>query len=111
MSRNSLRKSAFALLVSLLFSWACYGEKSYTITESGLDEIQAQTDLLMMKVGTLTESVKRLENQRNEYLTLSDKLRQENEKLQAKVRNYRTVTIGLASGAIIAGLTAYILRQ
>lgn len=95
----------------LLFSSVCFSEKSYTITESELNEIFHQTDAMMMKVNELTESVKKLENQRNEYMTLSSELRQENENLQAKVKTYRYITLGVCSGAIIGGLTMYMMRK
>lgn len=95
----------------LLFSSVCFSEKSYTITESELTEILHHTDQMMMKVDELTESVKKLENQRNEYMTLSSELRQENEKLQAKVKTYRYITLGICSGAIIGGLTMYMMRK
>ena len=89
----------------------CFSEKSYTITESELNEIFQQTDSMMMQVNELTESVKKLENQRNGYLTLSNELKRENEELQAKVKIYRLVTIGVCSGALVGGLTYYILHR
>lgn len=95
----------------LLFSSVCFSEKSYTITESELNEIFHQTEAVMMKVDELTTSVKKLENQRNEYMTLSSELRQENEKLQARVKTYRYITLGVCSGAIIGGLTMYMMRK
>lgn len=95
----------------LLFSSVCFSEKSYTLTESELTEILHHTDQMMIKVDELTDSVKKLESQRNQYMTLSNELRQENEKLQAKVKTYRYITIGVCSGALISGLTVYLLRK
>ena len=89
----------------------CFSEKSYTITESELNEIFQQTDAMMMQVNELTESVKKLENQRNEYMTLSNELKRENEELQAKVKTYRFVTIGVCSGVLVGGFTYYILNK
>lgn len=89
----------------------CFSEKSYTITESELNEIFQHTDSMMMQVNELTESVKKLENQRNEYMQLSSELKAENETLQAKVKTYRLVTIGVCSGALVGGLTYYILNR
>ena len=66
---------------------------------------------MMMQVNELTESVKKLESQRNEYMTLSNELKRENEELQAKVKAYRLVTIGVCSGALVGGLTYYILNR
>ena len=66
---------------------------------------------MMMQVNELTESVKKLENQRNGYMQLSSELKAENEKLQAKVKTYRLVTIGVCSGALVGGLTYYILNK
>ena len=111
MSKIFFQKSVFFLLAFLLFSSVCFSEKSYTVTESELNEIFQQTDAMMMQVDELTESVKKLENQRNEYMTLSSELRQENEKLQAKVKTYRYITLGVCSGAIIGGLTMYMMRK
>lgn len=81
------------------------------MTESELTEILQHTDQMMMKVDELTDSVKKLENQRNQYMTLSNELRQENEKLKSKVKTYRLITIGVCSGALISGLTVYLLRK
>lgn len=81
-----------------------FSEKTYTITESELNQIQEET-------ARLTQTVEKLENQRNEYLTLSSELKRENEELQAEVRTYRLVTIGVCSGALVGGLTYYILNK
>ena len=89
------------LLLSLPLS---FSEKSYTITESELNQIQEETV-------RLTQTVEKLENQRNEYLTLSSELKRENEELQTKVKTYRFVTIGVCSGALVGGLTYYILNK
>ena len=97
--------------MSVLFLLPCFSEKSYTITESELNEIFQQTDAMMMQVNELTESVKKLENQRNEYMQLSSELKAENEELQAKVKTYRLVTIGVCSGALVGGITYYILNR
>ena len=97
--------------MSVLFLLPCFSEKSYTITESELSEIFQQTDAMMMQVNELTESVKKLENQRNEYMQLSSELKAENEELQAKVKTYRLVTIGVCSGALVGGITYYILNR
>ena len=64
-----------------------------------------------MKANELTESVKKLEKQRNEYMQLSSELKRENEALQAKVKTYRLVTIGVCSGVLAGGLTYYILNK
>ena len=111
MSKTFFQKSVSVLFVFFLSLSACFSEKSYTITESELNEIFQQTEAMMMKVDELTESVKKLESQRNEYMTLSSELRQENEKLQAKVKTYRYITLGVCSGAIIGGLTMYMMRK
>ena len=97
--------------MSVLFLLPCFSEKSYTITESELNEIFQQTDAMMMQVNELTGSVKKLENQRNEYMQLSSELKAENEELQAKVKTYRLVTIGVCSGALVGGITYYILNR
>lgn len=99
-----LKKSVFFSLVLLLSLPLSFSEKTYTITESELNQIQEET-------ARLTQTVERLENQRNEYLTLSSELKRENEELQAKVRTYRLVTIGVCSGALVGGLTYYILNK
>lgn len=88
----------------MLFLLPCFSEKSYTITESELNQIQEETN-------RLTQTVEKLESQRNGYLTLSSGLKRENEELQAKVKTYRLVTIGVCSGALIGGLTYYILNR
>jgi hypothetical protein len=44
-------------------------------------------------------------------LTLSSELKRENEELQAKVKTYRLVTIGVCSGVLVGGLTYYILNR
>lgn len=111
MLKTFFQKSVLFFLVLVLFSLPCFSEKSYTITESELNEIFQQTDAMMMQVNELTESVKKLENQRNGYLTLSNELKRENEKLQSKVKTYRLVTIGVCSGALVGGLTYYILNK
>ena len=89
----------------------CFSEKSYTITESELRAIEFETNNLMMKVETLTESVKKLESQKNQYLTLSQELENENKALKAKVETYRYITLGIGSAAIISGLTVYMMRK
>lgn len=99
-----LKKSVFFSLVLLLSLPLSFSEKTYTITGSELNQIQEET-------ARLTQTVERLENQRNEYLTLSSELKRENEELQAKVRTYRLVTIGVCSGALVGGLTYYILNK
>lgn len=99
-----LKKSVCFSLVLLLALPLSFSEKSYTITESELNQIQEET-------ARLTQTVEKLENQRNEYLTLSSELKRENEELQAKVRTYRLVTIGVCSGALVGGLTYYILNK
>lgn len=99
-----LRKSVCFSLVLLLSLPLSFSENTYTITESELNQIQEET-------ARLTQTVERLENQRNEYLTLSSELKRENEELQAKVRTYRLVTIGVCSGALVGGLTYYILNK
>lgn len=95
----------------VLFSWPCFSEKSYTVTESELNQIQEETILLMNSVETLTESVKKAERQLNECRALSNELKKENAELQAKVRTYRLVSIGVWSGAMVGGLTYYILNR
>ena len=99
-----LKKSVCFSLVLLLSLPLSFSEKSYTITESELNQIQEET-------ARLTQTVEKLENQRNEYLTLSSELKRENEELQAKVKTYRFVTIGVCSGALVGGLTYYILNK
>ena len=111
MSKIFFQKSVCFFLVSVLFLLPCFSEKSYTITESELNEIFQQTDAMMMQVNELTGSVKKLENQRNEYMQLSSELKAENEELQAKVKTYRLVTIGVCSGALVGGITYYILNR
>jgi hypothetical protein len=44
-------------------------------------------------------------------LTLSSELKRENEELKAKVKTYRLVTIGVCSGALVGGITYYILNK
>lgn len=99
-----LKKSVCFSLVLLLSLSLSFSEKTYTITESELNQIQEET-------ARLTQTVEKLENQKNEYLTLSSGLKRENEELQAKVRTYRLVTIGVCSGALVGGLTYYILNK
>lgn len=99
-----LKKSVCFSLVLLLSLPLSFSENTYTITESELNQIQEET-------ARLTQTVEKLENQRNEYLTLSSELKRENEELQAKVRTYRLVTIGVCSGALVGGLTYYILNK
>lgn len=111
LSNHFLKKLFLGCLLSVLLLSPCFSEKSSTITESELTEILTQTDRMMMKVDELTESVKKLESQRNEYMTLSNELKRENEELQAKVKAYRLVTIGVCSGALVGGLTYYILNR
>jgi len=105
----SLISACFFLLLSA--SLPCYAEKTYIITESELAEILTHTNQMMLKVNELTDSVKKLENQRNEYLTLSNELRAENEELQSKVKTYRYITIGVCSGAVLSGLAIYFLKK
>ena len=110
--RNSFLKNFISsFLVFFLVSLPCFSEKSYTITESELRAIEFETNSLMMKVDELTESVKRLESQRNQYLTLSKELENENKALRSKVKAYRYVALGACSGAIISGLAVYMMRK
>lgn len=103
-SNQLLKKSVCFSLVLLLSLPLSFSEKSYTITESELNQIQEETV-------RLTQTVEKLENQKNEYLTLSSELKRENEELQAKVRTYRLVTIGVCSGTLVGSLTYYILNK
>lgn len=110
--RSSFLKNCISLfLVFFLVSLPCFSEKSYTITESELRAIEFETNSLMMKVNELTESVKKLESQRNQYLTLSKELENENKALRSKVKAYRYVALGACSGAIISGLAVYMMRK
>lgn len=111
MLKTFFQKSVLFFLVSVLFSLPCFSEKNYTITESELTEIQEETALLMSSVETLTESVRKAETQLNDCRALSNRLRTENEALQAKVKNYRLVTIGVCSGVLVGGVTYYILNK
>lgn len=98
------QKLALFFLVLVLCLLPCFSEKTYTITESELKQIQEETN-------RLTQTVEKLENQRNGYLTLSSELKRENEELKAKVKTYRLVTIGVCSGALVGGITYYILNK
>lgn len=111
MLKTFFQKSVLFFLVLVLFSLPCFSEKSYTVTESELRQIQEETALLMSSVETLTESVRKAETQLNECRALSNELRKENETLKAKVRTYRLVTIGVCSGALVGGVTYYILNR
>lgn len=111
MQKTLFQKSVFFLLVFLLFSSVCFSEKSYTITESELNEIFQQTDAMMMKVDELTESVKKLENQRNEYMTLSNELRLEAETEKKKKEFWRNATITISASVIAGGAVYYILNK
>lgn len=111
MLKTFFQKSVLFFLVLVLFSLPCFSEKSYTVTESELNQIQEETALLMNSVETLTESVKKAEKQLNECRALSNELKKENEELQAEVRTYRLVTIGVCSGALVGGITYYILNK
>lgn len=111
MSKIFFQKSVLFFLVSVLCLLPCFSEKNYTVTESELNQIQEETALLMNSVETLTESVKKAEKQLNECRALSNELRKENETLQAKVKTYRLVTIGVCSGALVGGITYYILNK
>lgn len=111
MLKTFFQKSVLFFLASGLFSLPCFSEKSYTVTESELRQIQEETALLMSSVETLTESVRKAETQLNDCRALSNELRKENETLKAKVRTYRLVTIGVCSGALVGGVTYYILNK
>lgn len=97
-------------LLSVLLLSPGISEKSYTITESELNQIQAETDRIMMKVNELTDSVKRLESQRNEYMTLSRELRLEAEAERKKKEFWRNATITISVSVITGGVVYYILK-
>jgi predicted Holliday junction resolvase-like endonuclease len=105
------RKSAFIFLLSVLLLSHGISEKSYTITESELKEILNQTDKTMMKVNELTGSVKKLESQRNEYMTLSSELRLEAEAERKKKEFWRNATITISVSVIAGGVTYYLLNK
>lgn len=100
MSGRSLRKSACALLLCSLFSSACFSERYYQISGAELDEIQSRTEILTSSVERLTESVRTLEEQRNQYMALSDELRNEAESMKSKVRAYRLATLCIGAGLL-----------
>ena len=106
-----LKNCISLFLAFFLVSLPCFSEKSYTITESELRAIELRTDQLMSSVETLKESLKKAESQRNQYMTLSKELESENKALRAKADTYRYITLGVCSGAIIGGLTAYMMRR
>ena len=101
-----LKKLLFILCFLLSFS-LCFSEKYFQISETELNQIQAETLKMTNSVETLTESVKKLEYQKNQYLTLSNELKKENQQLQQKVKNYRYITIGISAGLIVGGVIAY----
>lgn len=108
---HSLKKSA-SFFLALLFSLSvCFAEKNFTITESELTEILTQTDRMMMQVNELTDSVKKLESQRNQYMTLSNELRLEAETERKKKEFWRNATITISVSVIAGGVTYYILNK
>lgn len=106
-----MRKSASFFLALLFLSSVCFAEKSYTITESELIQIRTETDRMMMQVSELTESVKRLESQRNQYMTLSSELKKEAEKEKKKKEIWRSATITISASVIAGGVTYYLLNK
>ena len=111
LSNHFLKKSFLGSLLSVLLLSPCFSEKSYTITESELTEILTQTDRMMMKVDELTDSVKKLESQRNQYMTLSNELRLEAETEKKKKEFWRNATITISASVIAGGVTYYILNK
>lgn len=105
-----LRKSVLGFLLSVLFLSPGISETKYTITESELKEILNQTDQMMMKVNELTDSVKRLESQRNQYMTLSNELRLEAEAERKKKEFWRNATITISVSVLAGGVVYYILK-
>ena len=106
-----LRKSLLVFLLSLLFCSASSPEDWYRISGTELEQIQEETESLHLSVKTLESSVqtlsgsvRTLEAQRDEYMKLSEGLRNENARLTVKVRNYR-----IALGATVLGTAAGIL--
>lgn len=107
----SLKKSVLFFMVLWLCLQPCFSEKSYTIKESELNQIQEQTVRLQNivneqknSISELTNSVKTLETQRNQYLMLSNELRTENKKLKKK--NDRLTYISLGACSALLGVTA-----
>lgn len=111
MLKTFFQKSVLFFLVSVLSLLPCFSEKSYTITESELTEILTQTDRMMLKVNELTESAKKLESQRNEYMTLSNELRLEAETEKKKKEFWRNTAITISASVIAGGITYYILNR
>ena len=111
LSIHFLKKSVLGFLLSVLLLSHGISEKSYTITESELTEILTQTDRMMMQVNELTDSVKKLESQRNQYMTLSNELRLEAETEKKKKEFWRNATITISVSVIAGGVTYYILNK
>jgi predicted Holliday junction resolvase-like endonuclease len=108
---NQFWRKSVCFFLALFFSFSVgVSEAYFSISESELNQMQAETDKMMMKVNELTGSVKRLESQRNEYMTLSSELRLEAEAERKKKEFWRNATITISVSVIAGGVVYYILK-
>lgn len=107
----SLKKLLLGLALFFFSFSALFSEKYFQISESELDQIQAETLQMMNSVETLTQSVKELESQKKQYLELSNELRKETQQLQTKVKRYQLITLSVGLGVVAGGLTYIIFKE
>lgn len=100
------------MLLLLLWVWLLPGfsESYYQITETELNQIRLETSQLLLTVNELKESVRTLENQRNEYLTLSNELKAENQKLKKDSAKWKRITLSIGIGAIAGVAVLYAIK-
>lgn len=109
---NQFWRKSVCFFLALFFSFSVgVSEAYFSISESELNQIQAETDKMMMKVNELTGSVKKLESQRNQYMTLSNELRLEAEAERKKKEFWRNATITISASVIAGGVTYYLLNK
>lgn len=107
----SLKKLLLGLALFFFSLSALFSEKYFQISETELNQIQTETLQMMNSVKTLTQSVKELESQKNQYLELSNELRKENQQLQAKVKRSQLITLSVGLGVVAGGLTYIIFKE
>lgn len=76
-----------------------------------MNQIQEDTSHLLEQVKELQISVETLEKERNESLTLSNRLEQENIQLKTNLKTWKFITLGISCGCIAGGLMIYAISK
>lgn len=99
-----LKKLGFSFLLAGFLCSACFSEKTYTITESELNQILQEAENLK---STATE----LKNQSTQLQELSLQLKNEAQQERQKADFYKSVAVGACAASVILGGALYLSNR